>query len=360
MGLDVLNKKIRVLIVDDSASIRMMLEQIFASDPAFEVTGTACDGAEAIDAVQRLSPDVITMDINMPYVSGLEATRRIMEWRPTPIVIVSGNLDEAEIVSSFRAMEAGALIALPKPRGVDHPQHAADVANLILKVKLMAEVTVIKRRPRQDNHLPPPLLQPAREQAFIVPQVVAIGASTGGPVAVNTILSGLPHNFPLPVLIVQHMAEGFIQGFAEWLNISSCLPVHVATQNEKILPGHVYVAPDGFHMVSDAGGRIALTRSEPERGQRPSVSALFRSVADFYGGNAIGILLTGMGDDGARELKLMKECGCVTMAQDRESSIIFGMPGEAVKLDAATYVLPPDEILAALKRLVTARQVRRK
>lgn len=341
--------KIRVLIVDDSAGMRMMLEWIFGHDPALEVAGIASDGIEAVDAVARLSPDVITMDIQMPRMDGLEATRKIMETKPTPIVILSGNLDAEEVASSFRAMEAGALVAMAKPRSIAHPEHETDVANLVRIVKLMAEVKVVKRWPlRVAKGKPQPLLQATGGPAQTNHQVVAIGASTGGPMAINTILSGLPPGFPLPVLIVQHMAPGFVQGFADWLNITSRLSVHVASQDELLLPGHVYIAPDGFQMLAKHGGRIALIQSAPENGQCPSVSTLFRSVADVYGGKAVGIILTGMGNDGARELKLMKDKGAVTIAQDRESSVIFGMPGEAVNLDAAGYVLTLDRIVGYL------------
>jgi two-component system, chemotaxis family, protein-glutamate methylesterase/glutaminase len=340
--------KIRVLIVDDSPGMQMMLEWIFGHDPDLEVAGIASDGIEAVDAVARLSPDVITMDIQMPRMDGLEATRKIMETKPTPIVILSGNLDAEEVASSFRAMEAGALVAMAKPRGVAHPEHEADVANLVRIVKLMAEVKVVKRWPRTAKGKPQPLWKAAGGPAQTNHRVVAIGASTGGPLAINTILSGLPPGFPLPVLIVQHMAPGFVQGFADWLNITSRLPVHVASQDELVLPGHVYIAPDGFQMLAKHGGHIALIRSAPENGQCPSVSALFRSVAVVYGGKAVGIILTGMGNDGAKELRLMKDRGAVTIAQDRESSVIFGMPGEAVNLDAAGYVLTLDRIVGYL------------
>ena len=351
-----MESKIRVLIVDDSAGMRMMLEWIFGHDPALEVAGIASDGIEALDAVARLSPDVITMDIQMPRMDGLEATRRIMETKPTPIVILSGNLDAEEVASSFRAMEAGALVAMAKPRSIAHSEHEADVANLVRIVKLMAEIKVVKRWSRVAKGEPQPLWQAAAEPAQTNNhQVVAIGASTGGTVAINTILSRLPPGFPLPVLIVQHMAPGFIQGFADWLNITSRLPVHVASQDELMLPGHAYIAPDGFQMLVKHGGRISLVRSASENGQCPSVSALFRSVAAVYGGKAIGIILTGMGNDGARELKLMKDGGAVTIAQDPASSVIYGMPGEAAKLDAARYVLPPGIIVAALTQMGTKR-----
>lgn len=349
--------KIRVLIVDDSPGMRMMLERIFSDDPDLVVAGMACNGIEAVEAVQHLSPDVVTMDIQMPLMDGLEATRRIMETRATPIVILSGNLDAEEIASSFLAMEAGALTALPKPRGFALPGHDEDVANLVRKVKLMAEIKVIRRWPRAVRDEPQPF-----RQAVCLPekdnrQVVAIGASTGGTVVINTILSGLPPGFPLPVMIVQHMSPGFIQGFADWLNISSRLPVHIASQDGVMLPGHVYIAPDGYQMLAEQGNRTVLMRSAPENGQCPSVSALFRSVAAVYGGHSIGILLTGMGNDGARELKLMRDRGAVTIAQDSESSVIFGMPGEAVNLDAAGYILPPDKIVGYLTSISRDRMV---
>jgi two-component system chemotaxis response regulator CheB len=346
-----MSPKIRVLIVDDSPGMRMMLERIFNDDPACEVAGTAGNGDEALAAVERLSPDVVTMDINMPGMDGLEATRRIMEVHPTPIVIVSGNLDPEEVLSSFRAMEAGALLALPKPRGAASPGHEADIDLLVGKVKLMAGVKVVRRWPRNGKKIPPPLSPDISIQANTAPQIVALGASTGGPVVINTILSSLPRDFPLPLLVVQHMATGFIKGFVDWLNISSRLPVRVACHEEQIQPGNVYVATEGLHLEAAIGGRIRLNKKEPENGQRPSVSALFRSVAEVYGNNAVAILLTGMGDDGAREMKMLRDRGAVTMAQDRESSVIFGMPGEAVKLGAANYVLPPDRIVATLEQL---------
>lgn len=337
--------KIRVLIVDDSPSVRLMLEQIFSADPDFEVAGHACDGLEAVSAVERLAPDVVTMDILMPAMNGLDATRLIMERHPVPIVIVSGNLDPEELLTSFRAIEAGALAALPKPRGISHPEHAADVFLLLQRAKLMAEIRLVKRWPRIAKAQPK--TAPVDDEQGPL-RVAAIGASTGGPVVINSILSGLAPDFPLPLLIVQHMSPGFIKGFADWLSLSSRLPVRLAAQGECLLPGRVYIAPEGFQMTVAGIGRIALVRSAPENGQLPSVSALFRSIAEVYGRQAVGILLSGMGDDGARELQLLKNRGAVTIAQDRASSIIFGMPGEAVKLGAARYVLSPDRIVEYL------------
>jgi len=342
---------INVLIVDDSATIRHFLGQIFNADPELRVIGQARDGAEAIEMVERLAPDVITMDIFMPGMSGLEATARIMEKHPTPIVILSGNLDDDEVVSSCRAMEAGALVALAKPTGSNHPDHEASVADLVRTVKLMSEIRVVKRWARSRKVVSQAGARAADPALQVNPRLVALGASTGGPVVINTILSGLMPDFPLPILIVQHMAAGFIRGFAEWLGISSRLPVHIASPGEIMLPGHAYIAPDGYQTVVESDNRIALVTGGAEYGHCPSVAALFRSVAGVHGGHAIGVLLTGMGSDGAGELKMMKDRGAVTIAQDRESSVIYGMPGEAVKLGAATYVLPPDKIAATLERL---------
>ncbi len=333
--------------------MRLFLEQVFGADPEIRVVGTAASGQEAISAVERLEPDVITMDIYMPGMSGLDATRRIMEYRPTPIVIVSGNLDREEVLTSFRAIEAGALTAVPKPHGAGHPDHGREVADLVRKVKLMSEVKVIRRWPRARNLTPSfPAGREVREETPTQLQVVAIGASTGGPVAIQTILSGLKEGFPAPVIIVQHMAPGFIGGFAEWLALSCRLPVHLASHDERILPGHVYVAPDGFQLLMASGGRLALNAGPAENGLRPSVSSLFRSVSSVCGQGAVGVLLTGMGRDGADELLVMKKQGAVTIAQDEASSVIYGMPAEAVRIGAAKYVLSPDRIAAMLEELV--------
>lgn len=345
---------IKVLIVDDSASMRLFLEGVFGTNPDIRVVGTARDGEEAIRAVERLAPDVVTMDILMPGMNGLEATRRIMETKPTPIIILSGNLDPQEVLTSFRAIEAGALVALPKPRGAGHPDHEREVASLIEKVKLMAEVKVVRRWPRPRKKTQPPAVPLYSVTESPAPlQAVAIGASTGGPVVIQTILSALGNDFPASILIVQHMAPGFIGGFVTWLALSSRLPVHLASQGGQLLPGHVYVAPDGCHLEVEPGGRIVLSDAPPVEGLRPSVSVLFRSMALVYGRGAVGILLTGMGRDGVEGLQAMKERGGVTIAQDEASSVIYGMPGEAVRLGAATCALPPEKIVAMLGQLAS-------
>jgi two-component system chemotaxis response regulator CheB len=345
-------RPIRVLIVEDSATVLTFLTHILGSDPNIEVAGTASDGTEALDAVIRTKPDVVTMDIHMPQMNGFDATRQIMETHPTPIIIVSGSTATQEVATTFRALDAGAVAMVPRPRGPDHPDHETTARELVQTVKLMSEVRVVKRWPRHRTEARIPVPPKVRnDTAAGKIQIVAIGASTGGPVALQTILSGLEKDFPAPVLIVQHMAPGFIQGFVDWLAQSCNLAVRIAGHGDSLLRATAYVAPDGVHLGVQAG-RIMLSKDAPENGLRPSASYLFRSVANVYGGRALGVLLTGMGKDGAAELKLMKDQGATTVAQDRESSIVYGMPGEAVKLDAASYVLPVDKIAAALQSLI--------
>lgn len=342
---------IKVLIAEDSPVVREFLVYILGSDPDIRVVGTANDGEEALEAVKRYRPDVITMDIHMPKMDGLEATRRIMETYPTPIVVVSGSTDPHDVAMTFRAMEAGALAVLRRPAGIGHLDHEATAKELLQTVKLMSEVKVVRRWPKTRRE---PVLPPAAQALPGKParvKVIAIGASTGGPPVLQTILAMLPRDLPVPVLIVQHMASGFTQGFVEWLARSSGLPVHVAMHGEYLVPGHVYVAPDEFQMKVAHGGTIVLTRDEPENGLRPSVSYLFRSLAAVYGGDAVAGLLTGMGRDGAEELRLLKEKGATTFAQDKDSSVVHGMPGEAIRLDAATFILAPDKIAAVLTGL---------
>jgi two-component system, chemotaxis family, protein-glutamate methylesterase/glutaminase len=349
---------IQVLVVEDSAVARDFLVHVLSSDPEIQVIGTAHDGEAALEFLARRKPHVITMDINMPKMNGFEVTRRIMQTSPVPIIIVSGEWDVNEVSTAFRAVEAGALAVLPRPQGLDHPDHQASAKTLVQTVKLMSEVKVIKRWARANgawqtsphNMSAPPA--PTVKQSPADIRIVAMGASTGGPIVLNTILSGLPKNLPVPVLIVQHIAQGFVQGFVEWLAQSSGFAVKVASHDEPLVPGCAYVAPDRFHIGVAGDGRIILNHNLPENGLRPSVSYLFRSVANVYGEKAIGVLLTGMGKDGAQELKLMKQKGAITIVQDEASSIVNGMPGEGVKLDAARYVLPPDQIASLVTHLL--------
>ena len=344
---------INVLVVEDSPVVREFLIHILSSDPDITVIATANNGEEALDLVRRHRPDVITMDIHMPKLNGLEATRLIMETHPTPIVIVSGSESTQEVATTFHAIDAGALAVLRRPAGIGHADHQATARDMVQTIKLMSEVKMVRRWPRMRSAEPavrPANMDLVRKSAQI--RIVAIGASTGGPSAIEAILATLLKNFPVPILIVQHMATGFAGGFVQWLRSSSHLPVHLATHGELLLPGHVYVAPDEYQMKVEREGKITLTKDEPEHGLRPSVSYLFRSIAEVYGCDSVAGLLTGMGRDGAQELRLLKEKGAVTFAQNKDSSVVHGMPGEAIRLDAAMLILPQEKIAAVLMNLV--------
>lgn len=346
---------IRILIVEDSPVEQALLTRILNSDPRIRVIGVAEDGEKAVADVERLRPDVVTMDIHMPRLNGFDATRRIMESTPVPIVIVSGSFTRQDADKTFRAMEAGALTVVRKPRGIGHPDHLNDTSELIRTVKMMSEVKVIRRWPSMRREEPPP--SSARIIARTVAaqiRVVAIGASTGGPAALQVILAALPKDFAAPLLVVQHMSAGFTESFAAWLTFTTGFPARVARHNESMTPGCAYFAPDGAHMRVARDGRIALSCSDPENGLRPSIAHLFRSVAEAFGRNSAGVILTGMGKDGAHELKQMKEKGAVTIAQDPESCVVAGMPGEAVAIGAAEFILPPREIAQILTQLVNA------
>lgn len=332
---------IRVLIVEDSPVVRQFLAQVFETQPGFELAGAVSDGDEALAAVERLRPDIVTMDVHMARMNGLEATRRIMRQAPLPIVIISGVVED-QVGATFEALEAGALAFMRRPAGIGSAGHERDVAELVRTVRLMSEVRVVRRR--SSNGAPmiadAPRWRPLR--------AVAIGASTGGPPAIQLLLAALPRDFPAPILIVQHIAEGFLDGFVGWLNRLPGIAVQLGVDGELPLPGHAYIAPDGRHMGIGRDGRIRLSDAPPEHGLRPSVAHLLRAVLEVYRDAAAAVLLSGMGSDGAEELLALKRCGAQTFVQDRASAVVYGMPGEAIRLDAARFVMPPEEIGAML------------
>ena len=352
-----MERKIKVLVADDSQVARMLLVHLLESDPQIRVIGAVADGQSALDFVNENRPDVVLMDIHMPSMDGFEATRRIMETQPVPIIICSATTNSREMAITFRLMEAGAVACVEKPVAREHSEFEQLVANLLQTVKLMSEVKVVRRWPRSRLASAPATVARSAElkPAPAEIRVIGIGASTGGPPLLQTILAGLSKDFPAPILVVQHIALGFLPGLAEWLNQTTGLRIHIASYGISPLPGHVYLAPDDFHMGLSASGRILLTKEEPENGLRPAVSYLFRSLAEACGPNALGVLLSGMGRDGAAELKLMKDKGAITIAQDHESSVVHGMPGVAIELGGATHVLPADKISDALLTLVNRR-----
>jgi two-component system, chemotaxis family, protein-glutamate methylesterase/glutaminase len=342
---------IRVLVVDDSPTVRQHLGLVLADAPDLQVVGAAVDGLDAVAQAERLRPDVIVMDVYMPRMDGYEATRQIMQRVPTAIVMVSTAARREELAMTFDALKAGALTVLEKPGGLDHPDAEASVQKLIDTVRLMAQVKVVRHWPRRDWTVAP--VRPVDSGRRT--RVVAIGASTGGPQVLADVLGNQARDFPVPILVVQHIALGFTVGLAKWMAQGTQLSVKVATAGEVAQPGTVYLAPDALQMGVSADGRIRLTPGTGEHAFCPSISHLFDSVAAAYGRAGMGILLTGMGRDGAAGLKAIHEAGGVTIAQDKESSVIFGMPAEAIKLGAARHVMSPDEIAATLRALPAGR-----
>ena len=341
------DKKIKVMVVENSRVARELLVYILESSPDISVIATAENGVQALRQLEYQSPDLITMDVNMPEMDGLEATARILEKYPIPIIIVSAALDPGEIAHTFKIIDAGALALLDKPHSVTDPKFEEESKKIVEMVKMMSEIKMVRRK-RKVTSTSKFMTQPYSNKKF---DIVAIGVSTGGPPILKEIFSNINPDFPLPVLVVQHIADGFVQSLVDWLNIYSKLPIHVAKQYEEVKPGHIYIAPSGQHMTVSRSHRISLIPMKESDKHCPSVGKLFRSVADVYAKNAIGIILTGMGNDGVQELKMMKDKGGLTIAQDKESSIIHGMPGEAINIGAERYIQNVEGMIETLNKV---------
>lgn len=349
---------IRVVVVDDSPTVRELLVAILQGADGIQVVGVGSNGEDAVRLTKRLQPDVLTLDVLMPAMDGLEATRRIMREIPTPIVIVSGGLVRADMDVTFEALRAGALTVVRTP-GLDDPKGCAKV---VQAVRLMAEVPVVHHWGWQARY--PSSTVPAAPPTSVVEedhrglQMVGIAASTGGPGALATVLRQLPAGFPVPILVVQHVARGFVSGLAEWLDGETSLRVGLASHGDVPRPGTVLVAPGDYHLQVSAGGRVELCQEPPYRGLRPSANYLFRSLARVYGPRAVGIVLTGMGDDGAEGLGALHLAGGLTFAQDEASCVVYGMPREAVARRAVDRTLPLDQIAPSLVQLTEKKSKR--
>jgi two-component system chemotaxis response regulator CheB len=342
--------KIRVLVVDDSLTVRKHIIEVLESDPDLEVIAEAADGKRCIELCEKLRPDVITLDMVLPVMSGLAATEYIMAYFPTPIVIVSASTNRGELFKTYEALAAGAIEALEKRR--DDSTDGEWERRLLFTVKIASRVKVITH-PRLRLTQPAPLMphvsgRSGRGGGGV--ELIAIGASTGGPGAIVEILRGLPLDFAIPILLVIHIDAAFGVRFAEWLDGQAHLRARLASDGEPLPdPGQpgIVMAPPDHHLVVD-GGRLRLTLDAPRHSCRPSVDVLFESLASALGARAMACLLTGMGRDGAAGLLAMRRAGAVTIAQDEATSIVFGMPREAIQLGAAVYVLALDRIAAAL------------
>jgi two-component system chemotaxis response regulator CheB len=338
---------LRVLVAEDSITARELLVSILRSDPDIVIVGEASNGVEAVVMTRELKPDVVTMDIRMPTMDGFEATRQIMAEAATPIVIVSATYDERDVEVSMHALRAGALTVLAKPPGPEAAEFDDHCRRLVRTVKAMAEVKVVRRwsdRRHVDRPAPVP-------QRLVRPRLVAIAASTGGPAALARILSTLPREFDPPVLVVQHIAPGFVDGLAAWLNTTAALPVRVAKDREALRPGTVYVAPDDHHLVVEDRSTLAVSRTPAVDGFRPSGSVLFESAAHVFGNSLVAVILTGMGEDGVAGLRAVRSAGGRIIAQDEESSVVFGMPGAAVAAGLADVTMPLGAIAPRLREL---------
>ncbi|QPC84670.1 chemotaxis-specific protein-glutamate methyltransferase CheB [Phototrophicus methaneseepsis] len=340
----------RVLVADDSPTQRQYLTDLIDEVPDLRVIGHAGNGLEAIALAQSLHPDIISMDIKMPRTDGLEATRQIMSQKPIPVVVVSGLLED-DIELSFKALDSGAIAVLPKPGSRNHPNFDQQRQQLITTLRAMSKVKVVARRERFQQSLTASTPLAMRAQ----PEIIAIGTSTGGPRALHQLLTNLPTNLHVPVVVVQHMPHEFIPGLARWLSHVTPLEVTVAQQGQELRAGQVIIAPGTHHLCVERHGLKLVARlSEEEYGQlyKPSVDVLFKSIVASCGPAAVGVIMTGMGNDGALGLLAMRERGAYTFSQDEYSSTVFGMPAAAIRVGAVEKAVSlsnlPSEIVKVL------------
>jgi len=356
-------KRLRILVVEDSLTIRRRFCEVLAADPELEVVAEAEDGRRAIELCESLRPDVVTLDMVMPVMSGLAATEYIMAYRPTPILIVSASTNRGELFKTYDALAAGAVDVLEKPRIDD--VDASWERRFIAAVKLIAKIKVITHpRARLSgtersvaaiprHTAPAPVSKPSDQRQGRRSTVLAIGASTGGPAAIVTVLRALPQGLPVPVLFVLHIDEPFGAAFAEWLDSQTHHRVAYARDRESLgsLSGRVIMAPPGRHLTVD-GGRLRLSADPPRHSCRPSVDVMFESLAVDRGAHVLACLLTGMGRDGAAGLLAIRRAGGCTIAQDEATSVVYGMPREAVLLDAAQRILPLEQIGPQIQQIL--------
>ncbi len=342
---------VKVFLVEDSPVALEILQRLLNSCPEVKIVGTARNGHEALELIPQVQPAVICTDLHMKEMDGLEFTKQVMANDPKPILVISTSVQKEDSQNIFQLLQAGAVDVFPKPTTGLASDYERVKRELIGKIKILAGVTVFTKRQANLTNThngaasSDRTLNTGRLFDVTTPtRVVTIGASTGGPQALHKILSQLPANFPVPVICAQHISVGFLQGLVDWLQSECKLNVKVAEVGESPVPGTVYFAPEKSHLELDTTGKFSCASSVPVDGHCPSVTVLFKSALKFYGRTTAGILLTGMGKDGAAGMQAIAQAGGMTVAQDEKTSVVFGMPKEAIALKAAGQVLPIHEI----------------
>ena len=344
--------RIRVLIVEDSRVIREFLEHIIGHDPRLQIVGSVGSGEEALRVLDSAAPDVISMDIRLPGMDGFETTERIMSERPTPIVVVSATVECEELRITMKALRAGALSVLEKPPGTSSVEYEALAERMCTQLAIMSQVRVVRRRASAA-----PLRQlerrvPASRRDY---RMLGIVSSTGGPSALVQLLGGLPPDFPLPIALVQHITASFLEGFASWLESVCPFPVVIVRDSVLPKPGKVYLATPDRHLRME-GGYLQVGLGDPVCAQRPSGTVLLKSLAKAFGVNALGVVLTGMGEDGAEGLLQIKKSGGYTIAEDESTAVVYGMPAEAVRLGGVSESLPLPAIAPRITELTLSKR----
>ncbi|MBE9166804.1 chemotaxis-specific protein-glutamate methyltransferase CheB [Pleurocapsales cyanobacterium LEGE 06147] len=356
---------IKVLLVEDSPIALEILQRLLQSSPEISVVGTASNGKEALEMIPKVQPNIICTDLHMKGMNGLELTQQVMAKFPRPILVISNSVHQKDADNIFKLLQAGAIDVFPKPITGMPSDYEQVKQKLINKLKVLAGVSVFTRRLPKSNNI-----AIAREEKSYLDKVtsksplavdidvassikiITIGASTGGPQALHKIFSKLPSNFPLPIICVQHISEGFLQGFVNWLDLECQLKVKVALEGESPLPGIVYFGRESHHLELNSLNKFTYTTSNPIDGHCPSITVMFQAIAKYYGKRTAGILLTGMGKDGVTGMRAIADVGGLTIAQDEKTSVVFGMPKEAIAFGAVKHVLPVQEIAPLLLNIV--------
>jgi two-component system chemotaxis response regulator CheB len=342
--------KIKVLLVDDSPIAITLLKKVLAAAPDIQVVGTAQNGKEALSLIPRLDPTVVCTDLHMPTMNGLEFTSEIMARYPRPVLVISVSVKEGSL-NVFKVIEAGALDAVLKPRMVSESEYNAMASELVSKIRILSGVRVFRKAKREEFKVDSLDIPQPFPKIKLPVRIIVIGASTGGPQAFQTILPQLPADFSIPIICVQHISEGFLDGLVQWLSGMCAMKVAIAREGIVPMPGTIYFPQEGRHLKFDGGGKFVLSSEPSYHGHRPSITETMRSATEYYGSGVLSILLTGMGSDGAEGMQAVARAGGITIAQDEKSSIVFGMPKQAIELEAAQLVVPLNEIAPTLIRL---------